>query len=64
MKKNKTILLTIDEDVFSDLKQMVFIKRMSHNTDLVSMVCLRIIEAIEDEEKEKHLKYKKSYETK
>lgn len=52
------INLVFEPDVYQDIKQMVFVKGMSGNVDLISAVLNKIITYVDQNEKEVVIGYK------
>ena len=52
------INLVFEPDVYQDIKQMVFVKGMSGNVDLISAVLNKIITYVDQSEKEVVIGYK------
>lgn len=52
------INLVFEPDVYQDIKQMVFVKGMSGNVDLISAVLNKIITYVDKSEKEVVIGYK------
>ena len=52
------INLVFEPDVYQDIKQMVFVKGMSGNVDLISAVLNKIITYVDKNEKEVVIGYK------
>ena len=56
--KRIEINLVFEPDVYQDIKQMVFVKGMSGNVDLISAVLNKIITYVDKSEKEVVIGYK------